>query len=100
MAIDTAEKRKSAATVLSPWAPASVTPNASKDSEWRVESGWGYSGIAISAVVPTVRLYSPAGPALVLEHVSRAIPDLGHEGPGIPELWHGGLAIPGIGGAS
>lgn len=44
MAIDTREKRQSVAWLLPISAP-SVTPNASKDQEWRQQSGWGYSGI-------------------------------------------------------
>ncbi len=50
MAIDTAEKRRSAANVDGLGAPG-VTPNASKDQEWRQQSGWGYSGILASAPV-------------------------------------------------
>ncbi len=48
MAIDTAEKRRSAAHVGSRRGPG-VTPNALKDAEWRQQAGWGYSGIAVSA---------------------------------------------------
>lgn len=44
MAIDSAEKRKSLAGIL-PFLPVGVTPNASKDQEWRQEAGWGYPGI-------------------------------------------------------
>src|SRR5687767_15295032 len=43
MAIDTAEKRKSISGI--PFLIPGVTPNASKDQEWRQESGWSYSGI-------------------------------------------------------
>ena len=42
MAIDNVEKRRSVAGI--------VTPNASQDAEWRVESAGLYSGIAISAL--------------------------------------------------
>ena len=46
MAIDTAEKRRSAAGVgFLPLTPG-VTPNAAKDVEWRQQSAWSYSGIA------------------------------------------------------
>jgi hypothetical protein len=44
MALDTREKRQSIAYPLS-FFPCGTTPNASKDQEWRQESGWGYSGI-------------------------------------------------------
>ncbi len=46
MAIDTAEKRKSAAGVGFWVVGPGVTPNASRDAEWRQQAGWGYSGIA------------------------------------------------------
>lgn len=55
MAIDTAEKRKSISGVglMIP----GVTPNSSKDAEWRQQSGWSYSGIAaISIVVKTIAI--------------------------------------------
>ena len=55
MAIDSAEKRKSAAGVGFWIFGPGVTPNASKDAEWRQQAGWGYSGIAAGApVVVTV----------------------------------------------
>jgi hypothetical protein len=45
VAIDTAEKRRSVAGIpFFPLGPG-VTPNASKDQEWRLEAGWSYSGI-------------------------------------------------------
>jgi len=45
MAIDTAERRRSAAGVaFLPLTPG-VTPNAAKDQEWRQQAGWSYSGI-------------------------------------------------------
>lgn len=51
MAIDNAEKRRSAAGVpFLPLGPG-VTPNSSKDAEWRQQAGWGYSGISVTAVV-------------------------------------------------
>lgn len=43
MAIDTAEKRKSISGI--PCLVPGVTPNASKDQEWRQQSAWSYSGI-------------------------------------------------------
>ena len=47
MAIDTAEKRRSAAGVGVPGIVGpGVTPNSSKDIEWRVQAGWSYSGIS------------------------------------------------------
>lgn len=50
MAIDSAEKRKSLAGIITSMPPG-VTPNASKDAEWRQEAGWGYPGIAAGGVV-------------------------------------------------
>ena len=43
--IDTAEKRKSVSGTWLPLIPG-VTPNSGKDSEWRWEAGWNYSGRA------------------------------------------------------
>lgn len=49
MAIDTAEKRRSVAGIPGvPFGP-NVTPNASKDVEWRQQVAWSYSGIAPAA---------------------------------------------------
>lgn len=46
MAIDSAEKRRAVAGIAAhPMGPA-VTPNASKDAEWRQQVAWSYSGIA------------------------------------------------------
>lgn len=53
MAIDSAEKRKSVAGIGLPAYGPGVTPNASKDGEWRQQSGYSYSGIATSSVVTT-----------------------------------------------
>ena len=55
MAIDSAEKRRSAAHVGSRRGPG-VTPNVLKDAEWRQQAGWGYSGIAAQLIVfaPTI----------------------------------------------
>ncbi len=50
MAIDTAEKRKSASGIQVILI-AGVTPNSSKDQEWRQEAGWGYSGIETASPV-------------------------------------------------
>lgn len=52
MAIDTAEKRRSVSGLLTGVLPASVTPNALKDVEWRQEAGWGYPGITPSGGTP------------------------------------------------
>ena len=54
MAIDTREKRASIAGITRLAGPG-VTPNASKDQEWRQEVGYSYSGI-LAAGAPTVRL--------------------------------------------
>ena len=51
MAIDSAEKRRSVSQILTGVFPPGVTPNASKDAEWRQQSGWGYSGIVAAEVV-------------------------------------------------
>lgn len=49
MAIDSREKRQSVVAIsFYPMGP-SVTPNASKDQEWRQEAGYSYSGIAAGA---------------------------------------------------
>jgi hypothetical protein len=54
MAIDTAEKRRSAAGV-GYWLYLGLTPNVSKDAEWRQQAAWGYSGISagVSAAAGT-----------------------------------------------
>jgi hypothetical protein len=46
--IDTAEKRKSASGFHALRVPV-VTPNASKDAEWRLQASGMYSGIAAGA---------------------------------------------------
>ena len=46
MAIDTAEKRKSASGVGGVPLIPGVTPNSLKDAEWRQQSAWSYSGIS------------------------------------------------------
>lgn len=42
-----------------------LTPNASKDQEWRQQSGWGYSGILADNPAPPVVGESVRGPYLV-----------------------------------
>jgi hypothetical protein len=42
MAIDTAEKRRNAATAGMVYMIPGVTPNAAKDLNWRWQSGWSY----------------------------------------------------------
>lgn len=60
MAINTAEKRKSISGI--PVLMPGVTPNSAKDAEWRQQSGWSYSGIALAAAaviftpLPTLRV--------------------------------------------
>lgn len=56
MAIDNAEKRRSAAGVAFLPVGPGVTPNVLKDAEWRQQSAWSYSGIPISLLIPVVPL--------------------------------------------
>ena len=49
MAIDSAEKRKSAVGISLYASGPGVTPNASPDQEWRQEAGYSYSGIAAAS---------------------------------------------------
>lgn len=49
MAIDNAEKRRSVAGMSVGWG---VTPNGSKDSQWRQQVAFLYSGIAIFSSGP------------------------------------------------
>jgi hypothetical protein len=66
MAIDTREKRQAAGGV--PFLPngPNVTPNASKDVEWRQQSAHSYSGILPSgAPAPTARVLQRPGLATV-----------------------------------
>jgi len=51
MAIDTAEKRASTIAINLYSMGPSVTPNSSKDQEWREQAGYGYSGIAATDVI-------------------------------------------------
>lgn len=50
MAIDSREKRQSLANRMP--LPPTVTPNASKDKEWRQEAGWGYPGVVPQGQIP------------------------------------------------
>jgi hypothetical protein len=51
MAIDTAEKRRSVSGVgFLPLIPG-VTPELSKDVDWRQQAGWSYSGVAVDGEV-------------------------------------------------
>lgn len=68
MAIDTAEKRKSAGGVaFLPLGP-NVTPNAAKDAEWRAESGWAYSGIPYGPPTPPTPSASVGGGQVFIHH--------------------------------
>lgn len=49
MAIDTAAKRRSVASVAFLPLGEGVTPDATPGVEWRQQVGWGYSGIAAGA---------------------------------------------------
>ena len=52
MAIDSAEKRRSAAGVaFLPLTPG-VTPNAAKDVDWRQQAAWSYGGVPVSGEPP------------------------------------------------
>ncbi len=55
MAINNAEKRKSAASAGQVFMVPGVTPNSAQDEEWRYQSGWGYSGNLIGAVGADIR---------------------------------------------
>jgi len=61
MAIDTADKRKSISSIMLPIFVPGLTPNASKDENWRAQSGWSYHGNAVvtsgGGVVRTTRLF-------------------------------------------
>lgn len=62
MAIDTAEKRRNAASIIPSMGAPGVTPDASPDLLWRARAGWSY-GFA----PPTGYVYGPsaAAPSLV-----------------------------------
>jgi hypothetical protein len=74
MAIDTAEKRRSAGGVIFlPLGPG-VTPNVAKDVEWRQQSAWGYSGIAISPPPsPPLPTVTPAATVMGLAGASETL---------------------------
>lgn len=57
MAIDTAEKRKAVAGIGFAYYLTEVTPNASKDQEWRQEAANSYPGILAGAPVPRQDLF-------------------------------------------
>jgi hypothetical protein len=57
MAIDSAEKRKSISGIGMYFTAPGVTPNASKDMEWRQEASWGYSGILVGAAATVFSAY-------------------------------------------
>lgn len=59
MAIDNAEKRRSAAGVGFWVVGPGVTPNSSRDVQWRVQAGWAYSGLSVYA--PAVAAGAGAG---------------------------------------
>jgi len=61
MAIDSAEKRRSAAGVGFFVVGPGVTPNASQDGEWRQQSCWGYSGIAVGGAISPPATLGEAG---------------------------------------
>ena len=66
MAIDTAEKRRAVAVISHYFAGPGVTPNATKDIEWRQEVGWGYPGIsaAIIVVLAAFQMKISEGPSI------------------------------------
>jgi len=66
MAIDDAEKRRAISGIVIPLIPG-VTPNVSKDAEWRQQSGWSYSGIALAA--PVARFLGGKEP-FVLDYIA------------------------------
>ena len=80
MAIDTAEKRRSVAGITVGWG---ITPNASKDAEWRAQVAWNYSGIAFGE------------PAVVVDEPAQRD---GRDGGGgrKPAWWEGEWIIPGV----
>jgi len=54
MAIDNAEKRRSASQVISGLYGPGVTPKAAKGREWRQQTGWGYSGLGKLVILQMV----------------------------------------------
>lgn len=91
MAIDTREKRQSVAWLVTGLGAPSVTPNASKDQEWRQQAGWGYSGIAVDE--PEDVIYVTAS-ALTLSHTAPAIDVLRHDPAEVKQLTHEAPDIP------
>lgn len=65
MAIDTVEKRRSAAGVPF-FLGLGVTPNASKDQEWRQQAGWSYSGILAGEAADVPDVIIPINLAITL----------------------------------
>lgn len=60
MAIDTREKRQSAAHIgMEHWFGADVTPNVAKDAGWRQQVAYSYSGIAADSPVAATGMPSP-----------------------------------------
>lgn len=57
MAIDTAEKRRSVAGIGFFLVGPGVTPNATKDQEWRQQAGWSYSGILAGAAAAVAEFW-------------------------------------------
>lgn len=53
MPIDSAQKRKSAATVFNPWAPPAIVPGGSWTQADRQHSGWNYTGILAASSAST-----------------------------------------------
>jgi hypothetical protein len=66
MAIDTAEKRRSASGIPAPPLGPGVTPNVARDAEWRQQVANGYSGIAVGAVVETAGSAAGTGTAAAI----------------------------------
>lgn len=54
MAIDSREKRQNVASMTAPM-PATPTPNAAQDEDWRQQAGWGYSGISPAGQIITAQ---------------------------------------------
>lgn len=64
MAIDNAEKRRAVANIWWTYVGVGVTPNVSKDKQWRQESGRGYPGITpqgeiVAGVANFMPIYRP-----------------------------------------
>ncbi len=86
MAIDTAEKRKAISGIMLPLIPG-VTPNVSKDAEWRSESGWSYRGfLAVLVPIGVIRLVNEALTTSIFKTEELSISDLDAEELSIPGL--------------